>query len=382
MSADGTTSNVQRLELHKAIEIAFSDFPLRQKGITNLSTPYMSGPPGGGKTQSIRAKCEELGMGFVARNTGMMRMEELGGIPDFVRKEEELHTEWSIPELVCTLREVAKNGPVVCLLDDWHLAPPAIQALGYELFTDYSIKGHAVPRECLFVLAGNDTPAAGAKTQFSAVMNRVAKMYVETSFEYWRDNYAYPAELFLPIVSFLEGQENRSHFHGEEDVINPWASPRAWTNLSFKLQGMMESGMFDTLTDIEQLITVSSHVGVKAATSFHQYYKIYSQFDTKTIFDTGRYKIPKDAVDRFAFTFAMSSEFYNRYKDSDIKCGKVYAKLLKDLESEWPELAMTSVRFVTSIDREKIIEAIVRDKIITMDLLRRLLETSNLIGDN
>ena len=277
------TSNIQRIPLHTAVKLAFSLAEQRLEGITDLSTPYLSGPPGGGKTQSIRAEAHKRNMHFVARNLGMARAEEFGGIPEINKKDQELHTTWTVPELLCELRTKAKEKDVICLLDDWHLSSSQIQAMGYEMFSDYNLKGYKIPKNVLIILAGNDTAAAGARSQFSAVMNRVSKMYVETDFDYWKSVYAYPHNVYDPLVSFLDSKEYRRFFHGKEDVVNPWPSPRSYTNLSNMLKGLEKNGISSQVSEYEELCIYASHIGVEAASAFQTYY--YRKLNTSFFYD-------------------------------------------------------------------------------------------------
>jgi hypothetical protein len=375
----------ERISLHRAVQIAFEDFNLRLKGVTDLSTPYISGKPGGGKSQSIRAEAKRRGFGYLGRNMGLERVEYLGGIPDFKKiknedtGEEELHTVWAIPEIITNLRVLSKKYPaVVCHLMDWHLTNPQLSAIGFEAFTDYTIKGYKIPLNTVFILDGNDTAAAGARTQFSAVMNRVAKMYIETDFDYWRDNYAIPYNLLPEIVSFLEAKDNRHHFHGDEDVNNPWASPRTWTNLSNKISGLRRS-LWSDLSEFEKTQVCSSHVGIEAASAFQTYYNIYMSFNTKQIYDTGKYTIPKDPIDRFAFGSAISSEFYNRYSSNDKRAADVYFKILSDLNKSFPEIGMKSIRYIAIKDAKILIELARKHPEIT-PLLNDLRQTSEALG--
>jgi len=377
-----TSSNIQRIPLQFAVQVAFSDFESRLNGITDLSTPFLAGPPGGGKTQSIRAEAAKRGMEFVCRNLGLIKLEELGGIPEFMVEDDELRTRWSVPELISEIRRKAKNAPVVVLLDDWHIAGSQVQALGFELFSDYSLKGYKVPKNTFFILAGNDSAAAGARASFSAVMNRVAKMYVETEFDYWRDQVAIPMGIWDPIVSFLNSRDYRRFFHGEEQVMDPFPSPRSWTNLSFKLNGLMSNGIlkYDNSAEstIRELAIYASHVGVQAASEFQTFYKVYSSFDMKSIFDFGKYKVPDEAAERYAFTTAISSEFYNRCQENKATDSKVYVKILKDLNTNYPEMAITSVRFLGTRD-VGIIKKLAQSRQLSPALLQKLMQTSQVL---
>lgn len=405
-----------RMKLNTAIRVIFGNFPKVNSNQHDHSPGYLSGAPGGGKTRSIEAEALARNCHFISRNIGMAKLEEFGGIPDFYwnpkntvveRLEEmkveiepqantntwtttemtvdnpeynvnnaDLHTVWSIPELICEIRNKSKEKPVVVILDDWHLAIPQVQALGYELFTDYSLKGYKIPENVLIVLAGNDTALAGAKGQFSAVMNRVQKILVYTDFDYWANVFGYD-NVFPPIISFLDAKENRGYFHGEESATDPWPSPRSWTNLSKKIEELMSCGIWNELQNDDKLMVCTSFVGTIAASAFMTYYEIYLKIKAKDIFDSGNYDIPVNAVDRFAFTYAISFEFLERYtvNRKDESSIKIFVKILKDLEAKHSELAMVSIRYITARGG-KILEELAVQKKIDMKLLSQFHKTS------
>jgi len=99
-------------------------------------------------------------------------------------------------------------------------------------------------------------------------MNRVQKIYVDTEYQYWKNNYAVPMGLHPAIISFLEAADYKHHFHADEDVKDPWASPRSWTNLSTKITYCEKIGYMNNIREIERLALFCSHVGAAAATDF------------------------------------------------------------------------------------------------------------------
>ena len=202
---------------------------------------------------------------------------------------------------------------------------------------------------------------------------------VERENEKLKDVYALPNNISFDIISFLDNKDNRRFFHGEEDVVNPWPSPRAWTNLSNKITAMKKSGLWNDLKSNEHVYVLSSHVGIEAASAFYTYYQVYASFNTTKIFDTGKYSIPKNPIDIFAFSSAISSEFYSRYLNNDTMCSDVFFNIIKDLHTNWPEAAMKCIRYIAKRDQQ-ILAAIARKSKNVMDLLMKLHQTSSLVG--
>lgn len=343
--------NDKTMKLHRVIDdIVFTLAEMKFEGNKHIGIPSLLSVPGIGKTELIQHKANEMGYGFIFKNCGNFRLEEAGGIPDIIKKDNELHTKWSIPEFITDLREISKKyQKVLCLLDDAHLAGN-IQEMFFELFTQYSIKGIKIPDNIFIVLAGNFSSIAGAKKSLSAVINRTYRFKVEPDFQYWRDNFAIPNNIYEPILQFLI--QNNRYFIGEENHNEAWASPRSWTYLSSLLKKLEIKNK--NLDDREYICICASSVGDLIAQEFYTYIKIYKEFDVEEIYNTGKFKIPNEPAKKFPFIYAISNEFVKRFKvkgikniDSDLK---VYGKIFNELWKTNRELILSSIRYITSID--------------------------------
>ena len=386
-----------RLPLHRVVKMLEKIVPSQVKDQGRHLVMYLAGKPGGGKTQMLEWLAKNNSWGFAMRNMGLSRMEELGGIPELIKVDvngvEEIHTKWSVPELVSELRNKAtKSDVVLCLLDDWHLAGTSTQPLGYELFSSHSLKGYDVPKNVVFVLAGNETSLAGAKTQFSAILNRVIKAPIEASFDYWRDNYAYTQGVNDSIIAFLNKKENRRFFHEEEDRMSPWGSPRSWTGLSSTLDSLKAANF--NINAAEMTILCSSHVGQKAGSEFSTFHNIYHSFNTEQIFKTGSFKIPTDAAERYAFVTAVSSELFNLIdnaeEDSDAKIKfdvnnkkyiKTYASIITAVYADYKELAMVGLNSILKKSK-KLLQASFSCGFFDAEIMKAVMRDSKKLAGN
>jgi len=285
----------------------------------DVSIPYWRGAPGIGKTAFCDKFRTDFDMNVLETHFGQTPIEEVSGLPNFykitINGAEIDGTKWTLPEVLTQLYELAANGKkTVWLLDDFHLAPPSMMALGFEMFTKHKLRGMALPPNVGFLLAGNMSAKAGSKKNLlSAVANRCVIMPVHGDFEYWKSNFAIPSGTNSKVVTFLSHSKYTKFFQEEEQLENPWASARSWTKFA-NLLTAMETNLPE-VTHQDLLYYCSGHVGTLAASDFATYYKIYSQVETDKIFDGSiPIKVPSDFAGQYIFAIANVNEFVNRYK--------------------------------------------------------------------
>ena len=300
-------------------------------------------------------------------------LQELSTMATKTLKAEEIHrrndhsgelvTEWSVPELIHTLRRASENNPrgVICLLDDWHLADESIQAIGFELFTHYSLNGHAVPNNVSFILAGNDSSMAGAKLQFSAVRNRSCLYHCVPDLDFWLTSFAILKGVHETVCGFFSDINNKGFFHTEESTTEQFASPRSWTqgvsaNLIDLERLQVEKGR--TLDDIdsrELTAIVQGCVDKKSAKTFMEFFIYYRKIDFTSLFEKGIVKIPTKPMHRFAYATAISNEIY-RICATDPKnkyAVKYYAKAIEQMVDENKELAIKGLYQICQKQEDK-----------------------------
>ncbi|MCM1532941.1 MAG: ATP-binding protein [Ruminococcus flavefaciens] len=361
------TTDKFQIPLHKAIESAFIDLENTIEGNRDIAIPFLCGAPGGGKTSIIKAECKARGWNIYARNMGMTVNEELSGIPELIHvtegDKEYPVCLWSKPQIVSDIERLAAEAPTVIFFDDWHRTPSVIQNLAFESFTDYTLKGFPFPQNVAFILAGNDSVAAGARDQLSAVMNRVSKKYVKTDYEQWKKAFGY--ESVHPFVlGFLDAEMNRKFFHMEESMYEPWASPRSWSYLSKKIQLMEKKetnngkNALDPVKKLDSadkellLAEYASYVGRQAATELLKYYLFYRNVRVQEIFETGKYNIPDNMVEKYIFVSLVSNQYVALWMEGEKKRkrhSEIYLDIIMTLYKDYPEIG--AIGF--SIMREK-----------------------------
>ncbi len=355
------------------LQTAGDEFTLRRGGV---AIPLIISQPGAGKTASFYDLCMKIGWGLVTVHLAMKPLEELGGIPDFVEieinGEKYPGTKWSIPDLIGQLYQMAPNVPGVFLcFDDIHLCGSIYLGLMQEFFTERTIRGYKIPDNVAIILMGNSTNKAGAKTQSSAITNRVCMMPVVADFENWRTRFALGGNTekrALPfdanklkdlakqihrvhpaVTSFLGRDSYQKFFHEEEQVDTPWASPRSWTRFSNWLMAyeLMHGRVMDPLYT-NYLGT--GHVGKEAAAEFVKYYKIFMKFDLVAILnDAKNYTLPDNPVDRYALGYALTNHYCNHKERKSIV--PAFAQIIVKYFDEYPDLALMVIRDI--LDTEK-----------------------------
>ena len=265
-------------------------FPMLEEQIKNkrdIAVPYLVGPPGIGKTQMFEQECLKRGWGLLNVCFPTIPLEELTGMPRGKEVKIKINgdekqtfiTEWSLPELVSILYELAQYYPVVVFfLDDNHLCDEYHQSMLFSLLTDGKLKMNKLPSNCVLAAAGNRTVRAGARNLFSAVVARIASIDVTVDVEHWLKVYAKEKGLNPLVTAFI--QQNPHMLLGEESN-EPWPCPREWTYLANALSRIIG----DVKTVDEDFLNelVKAHVGKQAAAEFIQFVKIIKEIDAESI---------------------------------------------------------------------------------------------------
>ena len=347
---------------------------------------YLISKPGAGKTEMIlgyiNRYCKTTGkkIGLIHRNMGLMLTEQFSGIPEIKNTKRGYETVWSIPELVADAMNMEESGydMIVIFFDDWHLAIKDVKAIGYELFTDYRVKGHKLPDNCRFVMAGNDSAASGSRGELSGITSRVNKLKVFADPEYWINNYALPNALSDEVTSFITLRENVDIFHGEEDPVDSWPNPRKWKMLSVLIKLMRKYELPFSLTG--EMALYSSVVGENAARRFNTHVKIFKEFNVEKVLTTGEYEIPSDDSKKFIFIYAVTSGFYNGFysnKKERAKMSNVWVEILRKISETNEELFIACFRqLMTKDTKGELIGYMASKGLLSTEMMDSLKKTS------
>ena len=223
-------------------------------------------------------------------------------------------------------------------------------AMLYELLTERKLREFKIPDNVAICLAGNTSNKAGAKTMFSAIINRVWLCPVHTDFEIWKTEFAIKNNFHIGIQSFLGNEMYQQFFHEEEQVDVAWGSPRSWTRFSNMLKIMEEMNDNKHIPNNELLYICAGHVGKTAASEFVTFYEIFNRFNVREILlNINSYKLPQTNMDLYALAFAGVNYYINKHKDKNIV--KQFSKFVIKFGKNHPELCVMIMKEIIATEK-------------------------------
>jgi len=310
--------NVKKLKVSQMEKFILSAINVQMAANQNghsVSTLWISGSPGIGKTWSVANICRKNDFGLAAKYVATMMLEQITGLPKALNKVGDEETEWTKPQLFSlkNLEVVPSNNerPIILFLDDAHLCNKSIQSYLFQLLTYRSIHSHKLPKNVVIIMAGNrSSDKAGFQQILAPISNRLYFLDIDSDVDDWVENFASSNGVRTDIILFLKN--NPIHFQNQPIESGAWASPRSWTYASLMLdQFESESAIdIDTMTRI-----VSGHVGIEAATEYVKYRELMIKWESHLILD-GLKEIPKtnNKMESYTLMSACISELMTRYR--------------------------------------------------------------------
>jgi hypothetical protein len=257
---------------------------------SQLHAPRLAiqGAPGTGKSDIIAEMCEENGWVLSVKYLSNMSLEQITGIP--CKVEHGSTAIWSKPELFnfdfpeyapeayFTASEEEKNKFVkVLLIDDFHLADRIMQKYLFQLLTYKSLNGYKLPENTAILLAGNrNTDRALANPIPAPVCNRLLFMEVKSDVKDWLDNFAFKHGVRSDITSYLYNNGDVC-LSSEPLESGAWASPRAWTYLSYQMDAY--EAMHGRIGISELKNMAAGLIGAENAGKFIEYRELFAKWD-------------------------------------------------------------------------------------------------------
>lgn len=151
------------------------------EGSYKLRAPlFVWGPPGIGKSDVMRQAAEKLKIDLIDKRLAQSDPTEIKGYPwpDQAKKVMRFFQDASLPT----------KGKGILFLDELPHAPPAVQAVAFQLVLDRKVGDYTLPDGWQVIAAGNRvTDRAGAHTINSALANRFVHVELTVDNEEWID---------------------------------------------------------------------------------------------------------------------------------------------------------------------------------------------------
>lgn len=207
-------------------------------------------------------------------------------------------TVWNAPEF---FPDPETNPVGLLFLDEITSAPPAIQAVAYQLILDRAIGNYKLPDGWMVITAGNRANDRGVTFSMAApLLNRMTEIEVDTVLSDWIDHAA-TAGVRPEIMAFLSDRADFLHKFGKDSYGKQFPSPRGW----FAVSDLMDMN-FEPATRVELL---KGAVGHEAAVTFEQFLRVWETMPSlDAIFaDPDSVQVPEKLDVRYCVAMGMAA---------------------------------------------------------------------------
>lgn len=221
---------------------------------------FFWGPPGVGKTMTIKQVAQDLGVGFKETRIATMVPSDLRGVPvpDMQRKV----TEWFTGEF---LPDPEVDGPAgILLLDEYPQAPPVMQGLAQRIVLERRMgERYKLPDGWMVVALGNRREDRASVYEMPAqTQNRFKHFLVLPDVDSFTE-YAVRNDFHPHIIAFLNtNEEFLFRFEANASGKPAWPSPRSWEAAN------EDYSLTEDPSDLEQ------SVGARARDQFQAFYDV------------------------------------------------------------------------------------------------------------
>ena len=308
------SSNMPNMNINKTVELLsemYSTVLNKHLPIKILPSIMLWGPPGVGKSQTVRQIAKEIGdtTGKKVKITDVRLLLfnpiDLRGIP--TSNADKTLAIWLKPQIF--QMDPSEDIVNILFLDEISAAPQSVQAAAYQITLDRVVGEHKLPENCIVIAAGNRTTDKSVAFKMpKALANRLLHIEVEGSFASWK-KWAIKNGINEKVIGFLSFRQDLLMGFNASNEDLAFATPRSWEMVSNLLNNVN-----DNLNEMYSLI--SGLVGCGVAVEFRTWSKVYSQLpDIKDIFDGKMPPVPSSPDVLYALTASMTS-YAREHKDN------------------------------------------------------------------
>ncbi len=284
------------------------------KSINVLPSVMLWGPPGIGKSQSVK----QIG-NIISSNTNkkviitdvrliLFNPVDLRGIP--TSNVDKTLAVWLKPKIF----DMDESSDVINILflDEISAAPQSVQAAAYQIVLDRTIGEHKLPNNCIVIAAGNRVTDKSVAYQMpKALANRLLHIEMEANFDSW-NNWAIRNNIHPYVLGFLKFKPNCLNDFNPQVSSLTFATPRSWEMVSNILNNVS-----DNIDDVFELI--AGLVGKNLAVELKRWTKCYSKLpNVEDIFNGKNVNVPTEVDVTYALITSMIY-FAREYKDDLVK---------------------------------------------------------------
>ena len=310
---DNTIGNIPAITVDKSVTLLskmYSNVINNNIELSKVPSVMLWGPPGVGKSQSIRQIAKELNINTGKRvNVTDVRLilfnpVDLRGIP--TANEDKTLAVWLRPKIF----DMDSSNDVINILflDEISSAAPSVQAAAYQITLDRTIGEHKLPNNCIVIAAGNRiTDKAVAYQMPSALANRFMHLEIMADYSSW-NRWAVETGINPMVLAFLKFKPNYLNTFDPKKGSLAFATPRSWEMVSNILNNVSND-----INETSDLISGLVNSGISI--EFRGFAKVFKDLpNIDDIFDGKCNIIPKNPDTIYALTASMVS-YARKYKD-------------------------------------------------------------------
>lgn len=298
MANDLSSMNIPQMTVNGMVDLLIPLYAASEP--KDLPSMMLWGPPGIGKSQSIKAIAKKLTTltGKEVRITDVRLLlfnpVDLRGIP-VADANRELAV-WLKPKIF--QMDPSEKIINILMLDEISAAPQSVQAAAYQITLDRIIGEHKLPDNCIVMAAGNRvTDKSVAYKMPKALGNRLTHIEIECDVEDWK-KWAIPAGIDQRIIAFLNYMNSKLFVFDPSNDDNAYPTPRSWE---------MVSRYLSKLNSIETAFPlIAGSIGIGAATEFKAWTQVFHKLpNIKDIIDGKEKNVPKEPDVLYALSAAL-----------------------------------------------------------------------------
>ncbi len=222
--------------------------------IVSERAPFVSGPPGVGKSDTVGQVAVELSRPLVDLRTTLLDPVDLRGVPSVVEGK----TRWNPPEFLPT------EPGTILFLDELPNAERSVQSALLQLVLDRRLGEYELPDDCPIIAAGNRVEdRAGSGRLISSLQSRFVSLAFDVDLNDWV-TWASGAGIQTEIIAFLRFRPALLLDFDPARAVNP--NPRGWASVSAILPNISRAIEHEVITGV---------VGEGAATELSGFLRIY-----------------------------------------------------------------------------------------------------------